>query len=402
MAVRYVAYNWLGQKIEGVLDTDSEKAAYELLEKESLIAYSVHAVKRRRTLVEMAPSLYKPTTRDLTEFSQQIASLLRSGISLRQSLIVIRDQTRSPGLKMALAKVVEDIESGMAFSDACSKHQSVFPSFYLRLLKVGEATGNIAPTMEELSTALKKRAQVVAKVRRALTYPILSLIVAAIASVVLITYSLPPLVKLLAEFGGQLPFATKALINISAFFEVNGPVVLAGMVGGFALFFLYTLTPSGAKNRDRLLLKTPVIKKVLVSSNMFTLTASFGSLLKAGVSSVDALKLTEESITNIILRQEVRKVLDDVSKGVSLGSAFRKQAAFPPILSQGIVTGETSGDLPAILNGMADYYEQETDRVIGSATELIQPAIIMIVAGVVGFLAVAVVSGIYSTIGAAK
>lgn len=402
MALRYVAYNQLGSRVEGVLDTDSEQSAYASLQQEGLIPYRLSRIRRRKSYVEYAPSLFKPGPQDLIDFTRGLATLLKSGIALRESLVALRDQARNPGLKLALRKVVAGIEGGSKFSETCEQSPSVFPEFFIRLVRVGEATGEMSLTMEQVSTTLARRKATRDKVRGALVYPALSMVAAVIAAFVLLSYSLPSLIGLLDEFGGELPSTTRLLITISDFLDAyKGRVAIAAVVlfvgGGAAI-----RTPFGARARDALLLKLPVVGSILVKSNMFSLTSAFSTLLAAGIPPVDALRLSRDGIGNRVMRHDLEAVIEDATGGSKLGDAFAKRAVFPKILSQGIATGESAGSMPNTLTALTEYFEQETNRSVSGATELIQPAVIMVVAGIVGFVAVAVISGIYSSLGSIK
>jgi type II secretory pathway component PulF len=141
---------------------------------------------------------------------------------------------------------------------------------------------------------------------------------------------------------------------------------------------------------------------VLLRNNLFSLTSTFSSLLEAGIPPAEALELSRDSLTNVVLRERLNRVIADVREGIRLGQAFREQKIFPPLLSQGVITGEMSGAMAPTLRALADYYEQETTRAIGAATELIQPVVMLLVAGFVGFVAAAMISGIYTTIGSIK
>lgn len=402
MALRYVAYNQLGRRIEGVLQTDNEQAAYTELEQEGLIPYRFEPVRARPSLVQLAPGLFRPKPQDLIDFTRGLSTLLKSGIPLRESLVALRTQARSAGLKYALRRVVEAIEGGERFSDACGRHTSVFPEFFVRLVRVGEATGELGRTMEQIAGTLSGRKATRDKVKAALVYPAISLVVAGIAAFVLLTYSLPQLIGLLDEFSGELPATTRLLITISDFLEVYKNRVALGAgaitIGSFAYF----RTPYGAWTRDRILLRLPVVGGILLSSNMFSVTSTFSTLLEAGIPPVEGLQLSRDGLTNRVLRRDLTKIIDRATSGVRLGQAFAESPAFPALLAQGISTGEVSGSLPQTLRALSEYFEQETNRAVSGATELIQPTVIILVAGVVGFVAVAVISGIYSSLGAIK
>jgi type IV pilus assembly protein PilC len=402
MAIKYVAYSWLGQKLEGVLQVEREEDARQALERDELIPYRLAPVRRRRSLVQLMPSLFKPPPKELIEFTRSMAALLKSGIPLRDALSSYHAQTRSLGVKEMLRRVIEDIEGGDTFSDACSRHPSVFPDFYVRLLRVGEATGGVVLTLERLLETVEKRKAVRDKVKAALIYPAISLAVAVVVGFILVSYALPSLVGLLKEYGGELPLATKLLISVSGFFQSYRLQIAAYALGGMAVLVGYLRTRQGGRVRDRVLLRVPVVGRVILHSNVFSLTSTFSTLMEAGVAPVESLQLSREGLSNVVLQERLAKVIAEASAGTSLGRAFQMHWPSPPLLSQGVITGEGSGNLPIALHALAEYYEQETSRAVSGATELIQPAVILGVGGLVGFVAVAVIAGIYSTIGSVK
>ena len=396
MVVKYIAYTWQGEKVEGVLDVDQVDDARELLQREELIPYSLTIVRPRRSLVSLAPFLFKPKAKELIELTQGVASLLRSGIPLRESLISLRDQNISLGLKAVVRQVVQDIESGDRFSDALAHHPSMFSSFYLRIVRFGETTGGMAPAMQQLAETMEKSKAMKDKVTAALIYPSISLVVAIVVAMILVTFSLPALVGLLEDFGGELPAITKLLVVIA---DVVGAykMQLFGLVfGGGISLWVYFKSKRGRIVRDRLLLRAPVIGRVLVQSSLFHFASVFSTLLQSGIPTAEALQLSADSLDNIVLRERMDRIIYEVNQGNRLGTAFMEHWPDPPLLSQAIITGEASGGLSDALQGLADYYETESMRAISGATELIQPAVILLVAGLVGFVAVAVMSGIYS------
>ncbi len=400
MAIKYQAYTRFGKKIKGVLDTDSEERASYLLEQDDLLPYTLERTVTRRSLVQLAPSLFRPRATDVIDFTRQTAALLKSGISLRRVLTVQRDDARSAGLKETLRAILVDIEAGGRFSDAIARHPTVFPNFYVSLMRVGEATGGIAPTLQQLADDLLRRKAVIDRIKKALVYPVITLVVAIAAAIVLVTFSLPSLTRLLKDSNEVLPYTTRALIAVSDFLQANMAAVALPVVGTFLLGIVLMRTPWGSRQWDRILLRIPVAGSIAVGGNMFFLATTLVTLLRAGVSPIESLRLAQEGMSNAVLRESLAAVTRDASEGVRLAEAFARQPAFPPIISQAISTGEMRGNLSDTLAGIAEYYRDRTDRALSGATELIQPAIILLVAGLVGFVAVAVVTGIYSTIGA--
>ena len=398
MVIKYIAYTWQGQKVEGVLDVAGESAARDLLHQQELIPYRLTQVRPLPSWKVLAPFLFRPKPQDMIEFTRGTASLLRSGIPLREAITIFRNESSSLGLKEVLRRVIEDIEGGLRFSDAMLKYPSYFSGFYIRILRFGEATGEMAQAMQQLGENLEKTKTMKDKVRGALVYPVLSLIVAIIVAVILITFSLPALIGLLEDFGGELPKITKMLIAIADFtteYRLHMFLIIGGAVATCVAYFK---TRGGSRLRDRLLLKIPVVSGVLVQSNLFNFTAVFATLLQAGIPTTESLRLSSESVNNQILHDRTDRIIQDVTEGGRLGQAFRQHWPNPPLLSQAIVTGEASGSLALSLRGLAEYYEQESVRAISGATEMIQPVVIIIVAGLVGFVATAVMSGIYSAL----
>jgi type IV pilus assembly protein PilC len=402
MAIKYVAYSWLGQKLEGVLQVDREEDARQALEGDGLIPFRLAPVFRRRSLVQLMPSLFKPPPKELIEFTRSMGALLKSGIPLRDALRNYQSATRSLGIREVLRRIIEDIEGGDTFSEACSRHPIVFPDSYVRMLRVSEATGGVVRALERLLETLEKRKAVKDKVKAALIYPAISFVVAIVVGFILVTYALPALVGLLREYGGELPLATRMLINITDFTQVYRMHIAGSAVGAAVVLVGYVRTRHGARVRDQVLLRLPAAGKVILHSNVFSLTSTFSTLLEAGISPVETLQLSTESLNNVVLRERLAKVIAEASAGTRLGQAFNMHWPSPPLLSQGIITGELSGNLTISLNALAEYYEQETTRAVAAMTELIQPAVILLVGGLVGFVAVAVIAGIYATIGSVR
>ena len=400
MSIKYEAYTRLGERVEGVLQTDSETDAYGILEQEDLIPYRLRPVRKGLSLTRLFPTVFKPSSQDIIDFTRQLAALLNAGIPLRRSLTAQHEQMSNAALRQALGEITESIEAGKKFSDALANHPHIFPDFYLRMLKVGEATGGLPFVLNQVADTLQRRKSVGDRVRRSLMYPSISLLIALAAAFVLVTYSLPALTELLSEVGGDLPTTTRVLITISDGLSAYAAYVI-GAVLVLALGLLIGMrTEIGRAASDTVLLRAPIIGRVIVANNMFALTSILSTLLKAGLSPVEALKLTERGMANAYYRRRLKRVVERTTEGVKLGVAFGEDSGFPPIVSQAIITGEMRGSLGDTMSGLTEYYEDVTTRATSGITELIQPVIILFVALVVGFVAAAIISGIYSTLGA--
>ena len=402
MAIKYEAYTRLGERVVGVVHAGSEEAAYDILEQEDLIPYRLRPAGRGFSLSSMFPTVFNPSSQDVIDFTRQLAALLSSGIPLMRCLTAQRDQVSNAGLRHALGEVIGAVEAGRKLSDALSDQSHIFPDFYVRMLRVGEATGGLPFVLNQVADTLRRRKAVTDRVRQAAVYPAFTLLVALVAAILLVTYSLPSLTSLLSEVGGDLPVSTRALIAISDFFGQYGAGVLVGL-GALALtVFIGLRSEWGRAAADTVLLRVPVIGKLIAANNMFALTSILSTLLKAGMSPVEALRLTQQGMANAYYRRRLGRVIDRATEGAKLGEAVAEDGGFPPIVSQAIITGETRGSMDDTMSGLAEYYEDVTRRAAGGMTELVQPVIILFVAGVVGFVAVAIISGIYSALGAVR
>jgi type IV pilus assembly protein PilC len=308
------------------------------------------------------------------------------------------DQTKNPGLKEALKQVMNDVENGERLSDAFGKHTTVFPDYYIRLLRVGEATGGVSVMLTQLADIVERRKAVRDKVKTAMFMPAITLVVALVAGVILMTFALPAVVDMLEEFGGELPQITLIVIAIADYSQAYGVFVLIGMaiigLGSAAA----VRTKLGASIRDNVALRIPIFGGVIMKSNLFSLTTNMVTMLEAGVPVIESLRLTEQSMGNTVLKKGLNNVINSASEGTKLGQAFSQEKAFPSLLSQAIAIGELRGSVVDTLRGLANFYEQQTNRAVSSMTEMIQPLITVAIAVLVGFVAVAVISGIYSTI----
>ena len=301
-------------------------------------------------------------------------------------------------MKAIVRQIIESIENGTRLSDACATHPRVFDNFYVRLLRLGEATGRMPESLQQLADTLVRRKAMRDKVKAALAYPAISMAVAILVAIVLLVYSLPAIIGLLTEFGGELPFATRLLVqasdSVQAYKMMIFVTILGLMIGGWVT----SRTMLGQNLIDRCVMKLPLFGKVVMQSNLASFTSSFATLLRSGIPSMESLRLSRQSLGNAVLRGRLDRIIRDVEGGTRLGVAFREHWPNPPLLSQGIVTGEATGDLSESLKHIAEYFEQESSRTVSGATELIQPAVILLVSGLVGFVTIAVVGGVYSAL----
>lgn len=398
MVIKYIALNEDGATITGTLEVASPERAQEALWEANLIVLRLKKQRTLPSLSEAMPTLFGIKPLDIITFTRELASLLESGIALVPSLRILYDMTDKTAFKKAIRSLIREVETGSSFSQACINQPNVFPAFYTRLLQVAEETGEMKKILLEIVTYMEKQSAMTGKIKKALTYPTIVAIVGLVAAIVLITTALPAMTGLLTEYGAELPFATRILVAISDIGEMFGTYIIIAIAALALAGWQYFHTVKGRRKWDDIILRMPFVGRIIHNSQMSRLCSSLSTLLNGGLATTEAIKLSIEATDNSVFRQGLSEVYREVLTGSRLEPAILKQRVFPRLFSQTIGVGEETGALKANLTGLVNFFEQETDRAVGRATDLIEPAMIIMVGGMVGFFGVAIMSAIYSII----
>lgn len=407
MAIRYVAYSQDGRRIEGSLPVETPAQAEEMLWRSELTVVSLKQDRPtlhefRHQLYRQLPTLFKPKALELVSFTRELATLLHAGIPLFSALAIVQERASNPLLKEAVTDIVQHIQGGGSFSEAVAKHPSIFPALYSRLVTVGEETGRLELILLEIANYMEGQAVLARKVTSAMRYPAFVAVVASGAGFILITFSLPALTLLFKEYGANLPITTKILIAITDIANHYGKLILAAAVLLTVGLWAYFRTPRGAPKKDALVLKLPMIGRVARLAMLYRFTSGLHTMLNAGLPLVEALQLTERTSGNTQVQTALAKTREDIMSGRSLSQAVAHQPFFPTFFSQMIAVGEVSGTLSQNLDSLAKFFNEETDRAVTSLTGMIEPTMILVIGGMVGFIAVAVMSSLYGIIGQIK
>ena len=398
MAVNYVAYDENGDRVVGTLEVESPERAQEILWGSNLVVLGLKKQRKLPSLAELMPTLFGVKPLDLINFSRELASLLGSGIALLPALRVLHELTEKRALKDAIRSVMHDVEAGYPLSEACTRQQSAFPPFYTRLIQVAEETGELRKILLEIVDHMERQKALAGKIRKALTYPSIVLTVGLIGAFILVTVALPAITGLLAEYQAEMPFTTRLLVSVGSFSQAYGKHVFLITIVLAVLGWLYLRTEQGKKRRDSFILKVPLVGKIVQQSQVTRICSNLTTLLRGGLPTAEALRLSIDTADSSVFREGLSEVYRQVLTGSSLELAISRQRIFPRLLSQTVGIGEETGALRANLEGLSNFYEQETDRATTKFTEMIEPTLIIVVGMVVGFIGAAIVSAIYSII----
>jgi len=395
MAYKYVAYNSQKQVVKGTLDVTVESAAVEVLNRAGLRVLSLKKV-RRWNVEHLLPSLFGTRSRDVILFSRQLAMLLESGTGFLTALRISRDQTASRPFKRILTRIIEDVEAGSTFSAASAKYPEAFPISYSRMIKVAEQTGNLSAVLEEVVANMERDEAAKRKIKVAMTYPAVILLLGIVTVVILVTAVLPSLTRLFDDFGAQLPWNTRLVIAATDFVS-DYKFYLLGVVVLIALFAVwYARRPSGRYQLERLLLKLPLIRRVVLVTYMRNFSRVMSMLLGAGLPMIEVMTVARQSVGSEVVRHSLDKIPDKLYQGRSLSQAMKADPLFPSVLVHMVATGEGTNALDRSFGTVADHYESEFDETVAQLTSIIEPVMLALVGLIVGFLAVSVIMPIYS------
>ena len=328
-------------------------------------------------------------------FFRQMAFMLRAGLSVTESLALANAQVSSGRLRLTCKLLLKDIESGSALSAAMSKHPDVFPDMAINLMVAGENTGDLDSIMERLALHLEKKAALRSQMINAMIYPAIVVLAAIGVAIFMVVKIIPKFADFLLGQGKPLPPSTQSLIDISAYIRENGLYILGGIILFIALILIFYQTKRGRLWIDYLFLRVPVIGYVLTTGSMGQTTWSLSTLLASGVTVFNSLKVTGDLIANRVFSDQMHRASGKVLEGRDMASSLQ-HPRIPILVTQMIAVGERTGSLDRILQEMGLYYEQLLDTAIKRLTSLIEPAMILVMGSMVGFVYYAFFQALFS------
>ncbi len=389
---KYVAIDPNGAKVSGVVD-----AASAVRVRNDLAGREFRDVKvrerKRFTQIEITAKKLKPV--DLMNFSRQFAAFLRAGIPILDALDALQEEAHNPQLRQVLIDISDALRSGALLSDAMAAHGDIFPTYYIGILRSAELTGNLDTVLDQLASYIERDLAARRAVKSALTYPAVIMVMAVVTVLVLVSYVLPKFEDFFKSFNAKLPLPTRMLLSFSRFVTnwaaVIVAIILVIVVGGF----FYLRTYAGKLRRDRVLLKLPVVSDVVRYAVIERFFRILGSMLRAGVSVPDAMTSSTEATNNRVYERALAGAREEVMRGHGLARPITDTGLFPGASGQMLRVGEESGTLDQQLELAADFYAQELDYKLKRLTSLFEPAVIVVMGLIVGFVAVALVSAMY-------
>lgn len=382
-----------GKEIDGEIEGANKEAVVG-----SLVHQGIHPVSVKAASGKKGFTIGKPKVKlnDLVVFTRQLSTMISAGVPLARSLTTLAADCESPPLKAAIEGIVKDVEGGTALGDAFAKYPDVFSEVYINMVKAGEEGGILDEILKRLALQVELDASIRKKVKSAMAYPSVLLVVTVVAFFGIMLIIMPKISSIITNLGGpnaKLPVYTQVLLNASHFMTAHLIPILVVMAGVAYGVMHYIRTPKGKYNFHRLLIKIPVLKNITIKMAVARFSRTFASLMSAGVSVLDALEVTGGAIGNKVFEKDLRDAAIQVRNGKQLSESINRDL-WPPIVAQMLAVGEETGQIDTVLVKIADFYEEEVATLIDGLASIIEPVMIVILGGAVGLIAASVMGPI--------
>jgi len=399
MDFQYIAYTSDRKLVKGKLSATDEEAASNLL---NYGGYQVVSLKMATPFLEMGnltARFSRIKAREIIMFSRQLALLLESGTDIVTSLELLQSQSTNRSFKGVIGAVASDIRGGTSLSTALSKHPRAFPEIYHRTIAAGEQGGNLEIVLRQMADYMERSVITEKKIKNALTYPFMLATVGIVVVIILVTFVMPTFIDLYAAFEVELPAATRILMGVSSWLMQYGLFLLLAFIAVMVVAYSYIRTPAGKYHFDKLMLKLPVIGRINMLSELARCCRTMSLLFRVGLPLPEVMSLVIHGSNNKAMVEALAEVQQGLIRGQGLSKPMAKNELFLPLMVQMTGVGEETGNLDNTLATVAQSYEVEADDRTSSAVGLIQPAMIILIAIVIGFVAIALLSSMYSIYG---
>ncbi len=397
----YTARDRNGKVYAATMEAPSIRDVAASLRERGLFVSEIKAPKTGLNAdIKMPAFLDRVGLRDVTIFSRQFATVINAGLPVVQSLAILSRQADKAKMKETLTKVREDVETGLPLSDALSKHPSIFNRLYVFLVRAGEVSGNLDGILERVADYFEKQSALRGKIRSAMTYPAVVLVIALAVTYFLLTGIVPQFAGILDQLGGDLPVITRVLVAISDYLQNFWWLNLILIVGLIVFVTFYYRTNNGRHVIDRIMLKLPILGPLVQKSSIASFSSTFGLLLKSGVNIVESIEITKGTAGNIIVEDILDEAKNAVQRGEQISTTLSKYPnVYPPLVSSMIAIGEETGAVDTMLEKIAEFYDREVDEAVEGLTAALEPMLIVFLGGIVGFIVAGMFLPMFAIIG---
>jgi type IV pilus assembly protein PilC len=387
----YVGRTRSGAVKKGELSAKTRDEAVDQLRKQSVVVTSLEEKKRGAGGFKLSFGSGL-TDKDLVVFTRQFGTMINAGLPLVQCLEILSTQSENKVLRETIGEVKTQVEAGSTFSDALRRHPKVFDDLYVNLVHAGEVGGLLDTILTRLAKYIEKAMKLKGQIKSAMVYPATIMGVAVVVIVILMIFVIPIFAKMFLELSGgrvALPGPTQIVIDTSDFFIAYWYVIFGGIVGTIVGIKKYYGTVQGRMVIDKLLLKLPVVGDLIRKASVAKFTRTLGTLLASGVPLLDGMTICAKTSGNKVIEETLINARTSISGGKTIADPLSASGVFPKMVTHMIAVGESTGALDAMLGKIADFYEDEVDQAVASLTALLEPAMMVFLGVVIGFIVIA-------------
>jgi len=394
----YAVRDKSGKVVKGRIEATNSNAVANRLRTMGMAPISVDEVqvsglKKEITIPGISNRI---SLKDLAIMARQLATMITAGLSILRALSILADQTENQALAKILQQVRSDVETGSALSAALGKHKNTFPPLMVNMIRAGEVGGFLDQVLVSIAENFEAEVKLRGKVKSAMTYPVVVFIIAILAVTGMLLFIVPIFAKMFKDLGGELPVLTQVLVTMSDILKITILPTIVGLVVFVSWWGKNKNNPAVREKVDPLKLKAPVFGQLVRKIAISRFTRNFGTMIHAGVPILQALDIVGATSGNVVIERAVKSVQESVRTGQALTAPLSQHPVFPPMVVQMMAVGEDTGALDAMLEKISDFYDQEVEATTDALTSIIEPLMIAVLGGIVGFMVIALYMPIFS------
>jgi len=395
---QYVARDTQGKTLSGVIDAQNESAAAKQLRGQGLMPTAIQATAATGGRAKTGGKSGRAKLTDLVVFSRQFATMIRAGLPLIEVLDILAEQSEKAVMRNVLREVLRDVEGGSSLTEALSKHPKVFDTFYVSMVRAGEAAGMLAAILDQVAGYQEKLASLQRKIKSAVVYPATVATVATLITIFLLAVVVPVFEDIFEAIEGELPIPTQITMYISAVIREHYLVVLAILIVVVIALFQWYKTAGGRRALDRLKLKLPIFGPLFLKVSISKFARTLSTLIKSGVNILAALDIVAATAGNSIVEDAIVKTRVSIQSGETVARPLAESGIFPLMVTRMVDVGERVGSLESMLSKIADFYEDQVDATVAGLTSLIEPLLIVGLGIVIGFIVISMFMPLFKMI----
>jgi type IV pilus assembly protein PilC len=384
-----------GKQIQGELKAKNRTELERLLRNNKILVTNI-SKKPSQIKIRIGSGIKKV---DISRFTRQFATMISAGLPMVQCLEILSSQMESPEFRKVINEVKESVQSGSTLSEAMSRHKKAFDDLYVNMVEAGEVGGALDTILVRLALYHEKADKLVRKVKGAMVYPVVVMVVAIGVTFAMLRYIVPVFAKMFEGLNAELPAPTQFVLNISNFLRSQGLVILVGLIGLVVAYKIFVKKPNGRLTVDKFKLRMPLLGDLIRKSSVSRFTRTLATLLSSGVSILDALNITARTSGNMVLQKAIKQAMVSIAEGETITAPLKDSGVFPPMVTQMISVGEKTGGLDEMLTKIADFYDEEVDAAVAALTSIIEPVIIVFMGAMIGGILIAMYLPMFYIVG---